>query len=46
MLPFISAMTLLGFNPIDLYGDALAARIAARHPANFFFNVSPTASYS
>jgi len=29
-----------------LYGDALAARIAAFQPANFFFSVSPTASYN
>jgi hypothetical protein len=44
MLPFMSAMLRLGFSPIDLYGEAVAARMAACQPLNFCLSVSPTSS--
>jgi len=40
----MSAMVRLGLSPIALYGDALAARIAACQPLNFCYSVSPTSS--
>jgi hypothetical protein len=42
MLPFISRIERLGLSPIALYGDASAARIAARQPPKRCFSTSPT----
>jgi hypothetical protein len=44
MLPFMSGIVRRGLSPMALYGDASAARMAACHPLNFCFSVSPTSS--